>query len=108
MATALSLGVPKKFTLAASAGVIEEVTCPVGTKTLLINSAEPVYYDASGNGDGNAGDAATQFKFDAGTFSNRFPGMGQNEQTALTVATAFGFVGESDAQEVWMWAVAEI
>jgi len=108
MATTLTLGVPKKFTLQAVIGDVEQVTCPTGTKTLLISSDDPVFFEVSSAADGAAGTAAAQFRFSAGTFSHRFPGMGVNDQTALTADTVYRFVGSAVSQEVWMMAVAEI
>lgn len=108
MAESLTLGEPKKFTLDATAGNVTQVTCPIGTRTLVISSAEAVFFEVSAAADGGAGTPAAQLRFDAGTFSYRFPDMGTTDQAALTSATVYRFAGTSNSQEVWMLAAAEL
>ncbi len=108
MAQTLVLGTPVKFTLDATAGNVTHVTCPLGTRSLVISSAEAVFYEVSATADGGSGTPAAQLRFDAGTFSYRFPDMGTTEQGALQTATVYRFAGTSSAQEVWMMAAAEV
>jgi len=108
MAETLTLGIPKKFTLDATAGNVTHVTVPEGAKTLKMSSAAVMFYDASAAADGAAGDATAQFRYEAGTFSDRLPGMGISADTALPTATVYRFAGSAAAQEVWMHAVVEL
>lgn len=105
MAATLVLGVPQRVTLSLA---VEQITVPQGSRQLKISSASEVFYEDSATADGGVATPASQFRYEAGTFTDRLPGMGTTEQTSLSVDTIYRFVGSSASQFVWFWAVAEI
>jgi hypothetical protein len=100
--TNLVLNVNQRVTMNAT-GHVSRVAVPKGTRTVLINSPSPFYWEtpATVKADNDAETAAKQFRFEAGTYSLGVSGDGgKATPTALKTLTYFYFVATVASQEI--------
>lgn len=106
MAETLTLGEPAMVTLDSTPGNLLQVTIPAGTRHLKGSSRNEWFVQLTGT-DGGAGTAASQFRYDAGAMSDKFPGMGLESGTCLKEDLDVYIAGSAADQPLWLWAITE-
>ena len=106
----LVLGVPQKVTLEATPTNLRSVVIPRGTRALKCSSESPWFLELADPGstsDGDPGTAGAQFRYDAGTFSDKLPGFGITPDQVLNEDKTVFVAGSVADQELWLHPVTE-